>query len=70
MARPGLPDETEPILRELAPSQRRALKGVHVGGLQQKQIAQRLGISQSAVSRRMKRIRRHIQQILSHAQEN
>ncbi len=64
-------DEAEQVLKELSPSERRALKDVHLLGYQQKQIAQRLGISQSAISQRMRRIRGRVEQILAHlAQDN
>lgn len=56
-------DEVNSILRRLDVASRKHLTDRHVEGLQQKVLAHRLGITPSAMSERMKRVRKLVQEI-------
>lgn len=56
-------DEAEPVLRMLNGQSRQYLEDFHLHGKTQHQIAQELGVSQSAVSQRFKRIGLHVKRL-------
>jgi len=58
-------DELRAILRQLDTHAQRLLRETHVAGLQQKQIAARLGITSQGVAYRMRRIRARLDQIIA-----
>ncbi|WP_428937778.1 sigma-70 family RNA polymerase sigma factor [Fontivita pretiosa] len=56
-------EEADFVLRQLDPASRKYLIDYHLRGMQQRQMAARHGVSESAISQRMRSIRRRVQAI-------